>query len=90
MSDKPHVNFRLHAKTLYLTYPKCNVPAREVLEKLLKIYPTQIKYAIISTEHHEDGDLHLHLLIQSLEKFDIKTAKFLDQLTGQHGNYQVH
>ncbi len=84
-----NANFNIHSKNLYLTYPKCDVQAKVVLENLLKMWPEKIKFAIISTEHHEDGELHLHLLIQMIGKAHVQTANFLDQLTGQHGNYQV-
>ncbi len=85
----PKPKFRLNSKNLSLTFPRCHAMKEAVMTKLLTMYPSQIQYAIICQEHHVDGDLHLHLMIQGITKFDIKNATHLDQLTGQHGNYQV-
>ncbi len=87
--SEPHSNFRLNAKNLSLTYPKCNAMKEAVMTKLLIMFPSQIQYAIICQEHHVDGDLHLHLMIQGVKPFNIRNATKLDELTGQHGNYQV-
>ncbi len=81
--------FNICAKNLSLTFPKCNAMKEATMTKLLIMFPSQIQYAIICQEHHVDGDLHLHLMIQGKEKFHITQANKLDELTGQHGNYQV-
>ncbi len=81
--------FRICNKNLYLTYPQCDVTATVAMENLMKLWPSTIKYAIIVTELHEDGTPHLHLLIQMKTRADIKSASFLDSITGKHGNYQV-
>ncbi len=78
MSDGParHYIFRINAKNLSLTFTKCNQSKEVTMTKLRALFPSTLKYAIICQEHHEDGDLHLHLAIQAIGKFNIQTADF--------------
>ncbi len=92
MSDQEqnrNSEFRLNAKNIYLTFPTCDVTATVAMASLMRMMQDKIKYAIISTELHEDGTPHLHLLIQMIDKCNIRRADYLDTITGKHGNYQV-
>lgn len=71
--------FRLQAKNIFLTYPKCNLSAQLALDKLLSIstHPDRNlnpKYITVGQEHHQpteehpDGELHLHAFIQFSDK----------------------
>ena len=51
-------SFRLAAKHLFLTYPKCNLEPKDALEQFNT--KLNIKEYIISQESHQDGDKHLH------------------------------
>jgi len=80
-------SFRLQGKNFFLTYPKCNLERAVVLSLLLdKI--SDIKYAIIASEFHKDGDLHIHVYLQLNNKLHIRQQNFFD-LDSFHGNYQT-
>nr|AIQ86071.1 AC1 [Squash leaf curl virus]AIQ86172.1 AC1 [Squash leaf curl virus]AIQ86256.1 AC1 [Squash leaf curl virus]AIQ86276.1 AC1 [Squash leaf curl virus]AIQ86381.1 AC1 [Squash leaf curl virus] len=73
-------SFRLTARNLFLTYPRCDVPKEEVLEMLLHLSWSVVKpnYIRVAREEHSDGSPHLHCLIQLSGKSNIKDAGFFD------------
>ncbi len=85
----PVPRFRLNARTLYLTFPQCDVTKEIVMTNVKNLFKDRIKYVIVCQEHHSDGELHLHMIISLTDKCDIKRADYLDVITGKHGNYQV-
>jgi hypothetical protein len=78
--------FRLNAKNLFLTYPKCTITKEEAYDLLSSLLP--IEKFIIAQELHEDETPHLHVYIKCSKKVDIKSEKFLD-LNGYHGKYET-
>lgn len=85
--------FRLNGVNIYLTYPKCDIPLKEVLAiLLLKLNTPIIKDYALVREFHEDGSPHIHAFIKCNKKADIKNPLHLD-LTYKdiiyHGNYQI-
>ncbi len=85
----PRRTFRIQARTLYLTFPQCDVTKEIAMTNVKTLFGDRIKFVIVCQEHHSDGELHLHMIIQGKDKFDIQTANYLDVITGKHGNYQV-
>lgn len=86
-------NFRLSAKHLFLTYPKCTLTPENVLEKLtVAIQPYEIVEYIVARELHEDGTPHIHAYLQLDRKCNIRGATQLDVSDDAentfHGNYQ--
>lgn len=79
--------FRLHAKNLFLTYPKCQMTKEQILEGLLA-FPKAISWAVIVQELHQDGTPHIHIALSFLKKEDITTPNDLDMIGRKHGNYQ--
>nr|AIQ85963.1 AC1 [Squash leaf curl virus] len=73
-------SFRLTARNIFLTYPRCDVPKEEVLEMLLHLSWSVVKpnYIRVAREEHSDGSPHLHCLIQLSGKSNIKDAGFFD------------
>lgn len=78
----PKKGLRINAKKLFLTYPQCNLTKEELLAKLKAI--TTITQYVIAEEKHENGDPHLHAVIECARKvnlegnhrmFDIKGAE---------------
>lgn len=83
-------NFRLNAKKLFLTWPRCHKTTQEVLEAAVsKFSIDNIKYICVAREEHEDGTPHIHLALVLNTRCDIKSTEYLDELVGQHGNYQT-
>ncbi len=81
-------SFRLSAKQLLLTYPRCLVEKGSALatlmEKLARWEPAMM---IVAKESHQDGESHLHCLVKLKKKCDIRNASALDLNAETHGNY---
>ncbi|ABO14362.1 AC1 [Euphorbia mosaic virus - A [Puerto Rico:Jurabo:1991]] len=73
-------SFRLAAKSIFFTYPQCDVPKDEVLQMLQHLSWSVVKptYIRVAREEHRDGFPHLHCLIQLSGKSNIKDARFFD------------
>lgn len=81
--------FRLACKHLFLTYPQCPLTKEEGLELLRPILvPFDPSYICISSELHEDGNSHLHVLALLRRKLNTRNSRFFD-IGGYHGNYQA-
>lgn len=78
--------FRLSGKSFFLTYPQCPMQREHLHEHLKGL--GEYSYVLIARELHQDGHHHLHVLIQYIDKKNIRNAKFFDVL-GYHGNYQT-
>nr|ALO02543.1 AC1 [Soybean chlorotic blotch virus] len=71
--------FRVHAKNIFLTYPRCSLSKDEALELLLGVTtPVNKKFIKVARELHEDGQPHLHVLLQFEGKFSIKNPRLFD------------
>jgi len=81
--------FRLQARAYALTYPQCDADKQTVLEAILGKWGELVEWAVIARELHQDGHAHLHVGIQFTKKVDTQSVESLDNLTGQHGNYQA-
>lgn len=62
--------FRLNAKKLFLTYPKCSITKEEALEQL-KAKLKHISKILVAHELHKDGTDHLHVYINLDKKCNI-------------------
>jgi hypothetical protein len=78
--------FRLQAKQLFLTWPKCTLSKDEALAILQS--KLQLDQYIIASELHKDGTQHLHAYIKGSDKYQITNPNKLD-LGPFHGNYQT-
>nr|QTT61843.1 replication-associated protein [Opuntia virus 2-DBG_56] len=57
--------FRIQAKNYFLTYPQCSLSKEEALQQLTHLsLPSNLKYIKICTELHQNGEPHLHVLLQ--------------------------
>jgi len=84
--------FRLQAKHLFLTYPRCTVTKEEAIRQLQAVPMVDIKDYVVGRELHEDGTPHLHVYLSLARKCNIVTAANLDLKEGDtvfHGNYQA-
>ncbi|UMM45350.1 replication-associated protein [Galium leaf distortion virus] len=71
--------FRISAKNYFITYPQCSLSKEEALEQLLGLNtPTNKKYIKIARELHENGEPHLHVLVQFEGKFVCTNCRFFD------------
>ncbi|AFD54475.1 replication-associated protein [Centrosema yellow spot virus] len=71
--------FRLQAKNIFLTYPQCSISKEAALSQLQTLsLPSNKKYIKICRELHEDGQPHLHVLIQLEGKAQITNQRLFD------------
>nr|UUC10269.1 AC1 protein [Sweet potato leaf curl virus] len=75
----PPKRFKIQAKNYFITYPRCSLSKEDCLAQLLNIQtPTNKKYIHIAKELHEDGEPHLHVLVQFEGKFVCTNSRFFD------------
>ncbi|AFQ93639.1 replication associated protein [Dalechampia chlorotic mosaic virus] len=75
----PPRKFRINAKNYFLTYPRCSLTKEGALLQLQKLKtPTNIKFIRVSRELHENGEPHLHVLIQFEGKYQCANERFFD------------
>lgn len=86
--------YRLAAKNLFLTYPRCPLSAEFVRDALLvTLGRANVVYAVISVEEHKEENneaettRHVHAFVLLATKTNIRNANELD-IAGYHGNYQ--
>lgn len=86
--EKEKSEFRINARNLFLTYPKCDLEPEEALSLLRP--ELDFEDYVIAQEMHEDGTPHLHCWLQARpkKKFNIRDPAKLD-LLHHHGNYQA-
>jgi len=77
--------FRLNARNVFLTYPRCATLPRLLGEFLQNIRAAQ--YIHVVREQHRDGTPHIHCLIQWIDKFNVRDERKFD-FEGQHPNIQ--
>nr|AIJ49793.1 C1 protein [Tomato yellow leaf curl virus - KISR] len=71
--------FKINAKNYFLTYPNCSLSKEEALSQLKNLEtPTNKKYIKVCREFHENGEPHLHVLIQFEGKYQCKNQRFFD------------
>nr|APB03064.1 Rep [Common bean severe mosaic virus] len=71
--------FRLNAKNFFITYPKCSLTKEEALAQLRSLStPVNKKFIKICRELHENGEPHLHVLIQFEGKYQCTNNRFFD------------
>lgn len=81
-------SFRFTAKTLFATFPKCAITKETALANILAEWGTNVNFAIVAAEKHEDGTPHLHCVIKFNNYVKSTKADFADFIGESHGNYQ--
>ncbi|QGA69835.1 replication associated protein [Ocimum golden mosaic virus] len=73
--------FKIQAKNIFLTYPKCQLP-KELLLQFIKglSLASNPKFIKICKELHQDGQPHLHALIQFEGKITITNNRLFDYI----------
>uniref|UniRef100_H6VTT9 Replication-associated protein n=1 Tax=Cotton leaf curl Multan virus-[Hibiscus rosa-sinensis] TaxID=1143709 RepID=H6VTT9_9GEMI len=75
----PPKRFLVNSKNYFITYPRCSLTKEEALSQLQNIQtPTSKKYIKICRELHENGEPHLHVLIQFQGKYKCQNQRFFD------------
>nr|ALB26008.1 replication associated protein [Okra enation leaf curl virus] len=75
----PSKRFQIYSKNYFLTYPKCSLTKEEALSQIKNFQtPTSKKIIKICRELHENGEPHLHVLIQFEGKYKCQNQRFFD------------
>nr|AHX37583.1 replication protein [Tomato yellow vein streak virus] len=75
----PPKRFQVNAKNFFLTYPHCSLTKEEALSQLQTLQtPTNKKFIRVTRELHENGEPHLHVLVQFEGKFKCQNQRFFD------------
>lgn len=80
------MSFRLNAKAVFLTYPRCSINKQSIYDHLLSLHHPVDKI-LVAQEHHEDGGLHIHALIIFKSKINIRNERYFD-FESYHPNIQ--
>ncbi|XP_028056947.1 uncharacterized protein LOC114260945 [Camellia sinensis] len=82
--------FRVQNKNIFLTYPKCYVPKKRLLEKIRELFTNRPpNYVRVAYELHEDGEPQLHALVQFPYRFQTQDERFFD-VTHDQTNRHFH
>nr|QEX51299.1 replication-associated protein [Okra enation leaf curl virus] len=75
----PSKRFQIYSKNYFITYPTCSLTKKEALSQIKNFQtPTSKKYIKICRELHENGEPHLHVLIQFEGKYKCQNQRFFD------------
>jgi hypothetical protein len=78
--------FNFNARSVFLTYPKADFDLEEFKNHVEKTFP--LKYALVSSEEHQDGSLHRHAVLGFTERVHTRRHDFFDY-SGFHPNIQT-
>lgn len=78
------MTFKLQAKNIFLTYPRCSLTKDELLVFLKTFNPVKV---VIGKELHADGTPHLHALLKLANRLTTRDERVFD-LSGHHPNIQ--
>lgn len=89
-------NFRLDAKSIFLTIPQIsssnNEEANDIQKtaynRVMEHFKDKLDYLIVSLENHKDGGYHLHILIVLLKRFTTTKMDYFDFIADKHPNVQ--
>nr|ACY79462.1 Rep [Sweet potato leaf curl virus] len=80
--------FNIKAKNYFLTYPQCSLTKEEALEQLLNLNtPTNKKFIKICRELHENGEPHLHVLLQFEGNYQCTNQRFSDLVSPSRSSH---
>jgi len=83
-SDRARPN-RLRATGFFLTYSQTVIPRDDICRWFRN--EQRLKRVIVGQEHHEDGNLHWHVLVEYEATKEVRTAYF--DIAGEHPNIGV-
>lgn len=87
-SGNPERNnrFRVNATAVFLTYSQSKIPRSRLVQHWQR--QPRLKRVIIGQEHHQDGNLHWHILVEWDHKIDCRSANHFD-MDGEHPNIKT-
>lgn len=80
------MRFRLDARYWFVTFARCPSEKDDILLHIVTHTTRTPEWVLICREHHDDGALHLHAVIDWGERFSCRNSRFLDY-TDDTGTY---
>jgi len=80
--------FMMQGKKFFLTFPQNSMAKETALENIKSHLPC-FSWVIIAQEVHQDGEKHLHIGIEFVDKLRTRKVDYFDCITGKHGNYKT-
>lgn len=90
MAEEPPKKFRVTAKEFFFTWSQCPAPRQVAMDLMLS--KGDVAWAKVAQEHHQDGNLHLHGVVNYLVKKNFKDCRAFDfEFEGKvyHPNFQA-
>lgn len=81
-------NFRIQAKKFFLTYPQCSIGKATASEAIHARYSGEIASSVFAEERHQDGNEHIHAMVEFKRTKNIKSSKAFD-IGEYHPNIQA-
>lgn len=72
------MGFRLDARYWFVTFAQCPAEKDDILAHIVCHTPRTPEWVLVCREHHDDGKLHLHCVIDWGERFTCRNPRFLD------------
>lgn len=79
--------FIISARTLFLTYPKCDLSLEMVMTAVKAL--GDVRWAVVAREKHKDGTPHIHCVVVFDKKKKWTNAQVLDVVGAKHGDYRA-
>ncbi|QFR15872.1 replication-associated protein [Tomato associated geminivirus 2] len=72
-------SFKIQGKSFFLTYPKCPLIPIFIIDYFYQLLRDHtVTYVRACTENHQDGEPHIHCLVQTEKRFQTKNQRFFD------------
>lgn len=81
--------FRFNARSAWLTYPKCPLDPKKLLELLDKKVTDEVSMCFVKQEQHQDGTMHIHTFLTFQRKVNWMGSTLFD-LKGPDQSYHFH
>nr|UUF95071.1 rep protein [Chilli leaf curl Ahmedabad virus] len=80
--------FNINAKNYSSTYPQCSIPKEEALSLLQNLEtPVNKLFIRVCRELHENGEPHLHVLVQFEGKYQCTNNRFFDLISSSRSTH---
>lgn len=89
LGESVRTGFRAQGTNFSVTWPQSDFPLQDALDNLKSktVGAARVVEVIISSELHEDGNLHRHAFVRFNRRIDQRNSRFFDW-EGRHANIQ--
>ena len=81
--------FNFNARRAFITAPQTDQAPADCLAKLQDHLGDVYRWAVIAQERHDDGGLHLHVLVEFTKQFHFRGEDYFEPVFGKQVNIQT-